>query len=155
MKLNIKLESEELIRFNNFNNIEYLSVILTTFSEFMNEYFIKFKNIKYLEILNEYGNNIDIKKLKLILPSTLIDLKLRNFNLEVINSILLLNKNKLNLIRNFLVEFNDKNTKYFRQLIYYYLLYFKSLKKLSLSGNVEEDLSPIFKVVPSLCEIEY
>ena len=153
LKLNIKLESEELIRFNNFNNIEYLSVILTTFSEFMNEYFIKFKNIKYLEIFNEYGNNIDIKKLKLILPSTLIDLKLRNFNLEVINSILLLNKNKLNLIRNFLVEFNDKNTKYFRQLIYYYLLYFKSLKKLSLSGNVEEDLSPIFKVVPSLCEL--
>ena len=33
------------------------------------------------------------------------------------------------------------------------MIYFKSLKKLSLSGNLENDLSPIFKVIPSLCEL--
>ena len=36
--------------FNNFDNIEFLSVTLINFPEIMNEYFIKFKNIKYLEI---------------------------------------------------------------------------------------------------------
>ena len=73
--------------------------------------------------------------------------------METINSILLLNKNLLNLINNFLVEFYDNNKKYFRQLIYYYLLYFKSLKRLSLSGNVENYFSEVLKVLPSLCEL--
>ena len=66
---------------------------------------------------------------------------------------MILNKNKLDLIRNFSVKFINDNIKDYRQLIYYYLLYFKSLKKLSLSGNLENDLSPIFKVIPSLCEL--
>ena len=153
LKLNIKLESEELIKFNNFNNIESLSVILVTFPEFMNEYFLKFPNLKHLEIFNECGNNFDKKKFRLVLPLTVTDLKLRKFDLETINSVLLLNKNKLNLINNFLVEFYDNNKKYFRQLIYYYLLYFKSLKKLSFSGNVENYFSEVLKVVPSLCEL--
>ena len=134
LKLDINLESEVFIKFNNFNNIEYLSVTLADFPEFMNEYFIKFKNIKNLEIFNKHGDNI-------------------NFDLEIINSTLILNKNKLDLIRNFSVKFINDNIKDYRQLIYYYLIYFKSLKRLSLSGNLEKGLSSIFKVIPSLCEM--
>ena len=63
LKLDINLESEVFIKFNNFNNIEYSSVTLADFPEFMNEYFIKFKNIKNLEIFNKHGDNIDKKKL--------------------------------------------------------------------------------------------
>ena len=66
---------------------------------------------------------------------------------------MLLNKNNLNLIEDFLVEFYEGNIKEYRQLIYYYLLYFKSLKRLSIFGNCEKDFSQLFKVVPSLCEL--
>ena len=153
LKLNLELESEVLFKFNNFDNIEYLSIPLTTFQENMNEFFINFKNIKYLEIFNIFWNSIDKKNIKLFLPPTLTDLGLRKFYLEEINSILQLNINKLKLIKNFFVEFKYYNLKDYRQLIYYYLLYFKSLKKLSLGGIFENDLSQIFKVVPSLREL--
>ena len=153
LKLNLELESEVLFKFNNFDNIEYLSIPLTTFQENMNEFFINFKNIKYLEIFNIFWNSIDKKNIKLFLPPTLTGLGLRIFNLEEINSILQLNINKLKLIKNFFVEFKYYNLKDYRQLIYYYLLYFKSLKKLSLGEIFENDLSQIFKVVPSLHEL--
>ena len=153
LKLNLELESEVLFKFNNFDNIEYLSIPLTTFQENMNEFFINFKNIKYLEIFNIFWNRIDKKNIKLFLPPTLTGLGLRIFNLEEINSILQLNINKLKLIKNFFVEFKYYNLKDYRQLIYYYLLYFKSLKKLSLGEIFENDLSQIFKVVPSLHEL--
>jgi hypothetical protein len=80
-------------------------------------------------------------------------LELRNLELGVINSILRLNQKKLQLIKKFLVEFKKGNLQNFRQLICYYLIYFKTLKKLSILTEGEEDVTPIFKTVPSLSEL--
>ena len=92
-------------------------------------------------------------KIKLTFPSTINHLELRNFELGVINSILRLNQKKLQLIKKFLVEFKEGNLPDFRQLICYYLMYFKTLKKLSILTEGEEDVTPIFKTVPSLSEL--
>ena len=121
--------------------------------ECLKDYFINFKKIKALSIYNKCEDSNNEKKFQLIIPPALESLELRNFDLNVINSILNSNKTNLNSIKNLLVDYKTETIKDFRQLILYYLLYFKSLKKLSIYGIVEKDCSPIFKVVPSLIEL--
>ena len=153
LNLNFILNGEELINFKNFENIEYLNVTLDTLPECLKDYFINFKKIKALSIYNKCKDSNNEKKFQLIIPPALESLELRNFDLNVINSILNSNKTNLNSIKNLLVDYKTETIKDFRQLILYYLLYFKSLKKLSIYGIVEKDCSPIFKVVPSLIEL--
>ena len=155
LKLNFILTGDELIDFKNFDNIEYLYVSLEAIPISLKDYFIKFKKIKSLVIYNKCADSTKEKKFQLIIPAGLDSLKLRNFDLEVINSILNSNKNNLASIKKLLVDYKAETVKDFRQLILYYLLYFKSLKKLSIYGISEQDCSSIFKVVPSLIEFNF
>ena len=155
LKLNFIIIGEELMDFKNFDNIEYFYVSLKTLPISLKDYFIKFKKIKSLVIYNKCEDSANEKKFQLIVPPGLDNLKLINFDLEVINSILNSNKNNLVSIKNLLVDYKAETVKDFRQLILYYLLYFKSLKKLSIYGISEQDCSPIFKVVPSLIEFNF
>ena len=153
VKLNLILNGEALINFKNYEKIEYLDITLATFPDYLNTYFNNFKNLKSLAINFENKKKLIGDKIKLTFPSTINHLELRNLELGVINSILRLNQKKLQLIEKFLVKFKKGNLQDFRQLICYYLIYFKTLKKLSILTEGEEDVTPIFKTVPSLSEL--
>ena len=153
VKLNLILNGEALTNFKNYEKIEYLDITLATFPDYLNTYFNNFKNIKSLVINFDNKNKLIGDKIKLIFPTTINHLELRNLELGVINSILRLNQKKLQLIEKFLVKFKKGNLQDFRQLICYYLIYFKTLKKLSILTEGEEDVTPIFKTVPSLSEL--
>lgn len=155
LKLNFIITGEKLMEFKNFDNIEYLNVVLKTLPICLKDYFAKFKKLKSLVVYNECKNSIEEKNFRLIIPSSLDSLKLRNFDLDVINSILNSSKNNLTSIKKLLIDYKAETIKDFRQLILYYLLYFKSLKKLSIYGISTQDCSPIFKVVPSLIEFNF
>ena len=155
LKLNFIITGEKLMEFKNFDNIEYLYVVLKTLPNCLKDYFAKFKKLKSLVVYNECKNSIEEKNFRLIIPSSLDSLKLRNFDLDVINSILNSSKNNLTSIKKLLIDYKAETIKDFRQLILYYLLYFKSLKKLSIYGISKQDCSPIFKVVPSLIEFNF
>ena len=155
LKLNFIITGEKLMEFKNFDNIEYLNVVLKTLPICLKDYFAKFKKLKSLVVYNECKNSIEEKNFRLIIPSSLDSLKLRNFDLDVINSILNCSKNNLTSIKKLLIDYKAETIKEFRQLILYYLLYFKSLKKFSIYGISEQDCSPIFKVVPSLIEFNF
>ena len=155
LKLNFIITGEKLMEFKNFDNIEYLYVVLETLPICLKDYFAKFKKLKSLVVYNECKNSIEEKNFRLIIPSSLDCLKLRNFDLDVINSILNCSKNNLTSIKKLLIDYKAETIKDFRQLILYYLLYFKSLKKLSIYGISKQDCSPIFKVVPSLIEFNF
>ena len=155
LKLNFIITGEKLMEFKNFDNIEYLYVVLETLPNCLKDYFAKFKKLKSLVVYNECKNSIEEKNFRLIIPSSLDSLKLRNFDLDVINSILNCSKNNLTSIKKLLIDYKAETIKEFRQLILYYLLYFKSLKKLSIYGITKQDCSPIFKVVPSLIEFNF
>ena len=155
LKLNFIITGEKLMEFKNFDNIEYLYVVLKTLPNCLKDYFAKFKKLKSLVVYNECKNSIEEKNFRLIIPSSLDCLKLRNFDLDVINSILNCSKNNLTSIKKLLIDYKAETIKDFRQLILYYLLYFKSLKKLSIYGISSQDCSPIFKVVPSLIEFNF
>ena len=155
LKLNFIITGEKLMEFKNFDNIEYLYVVLETLPICLKDYFAKFKKLKSLVVYNKCQNSTEEKKFQLIIPSSLDSLKLRNFDLDVINSILNCSKNNLTSIKKLLIDYKAETIKEFRQLILYYLLYFKSLKKFSIYGISEQDCSPIFKVVPSLIEFNF
>ena len=155
LKLNFIITGEKLMEFKNFDNIEYLNVVLKTLPICLKDYFAKFKKLKSLVVYNKCQNSTEEKKFQLIIPSSLDSLKLRNFDLDVINSILNCSKNNLTSIKKLLIDYKAETIKEFRQLILYYLLYFKSLKKFSIYGISEQDCSPIFKVVPSLIEFNF
>ena len=155
LKLNFIITGEKLMEFKNFDNIEYLYVVLETLPICLKDYFAKFKKLKSLVVYNKCQNSTEEKKFQLIIPSSLDSLKLRNFDLDVINSILNCSKNNLTSIKKLLIDYKAETIKDFRQLILYYLLYFKSLKKLSIYGITKQDCSPIFKVVPSLIEFNF
>ena len=155
LKLNFIITGEQLMEFKNFDNIEYLYVVLETLPICLKDYFAKFKKLKSLVVYNKCQNSTEEKKFQLIIPSSLDSLKLRNFDLDVINSILNCSKNNLTSIKKLLIDYKAETIKEFRQLILYYLLYFKSLKKFSIYGISEQDCSPIFKVVPSLIEFNF
>ena len=155
LKLNFIITGEKLMQFKNFDNIEYLYVVLETLPICLKDYFAKFKKLKSLVVYNKCKNSTEEKNFRLIIPSSLDSLKLRNFDLDVINSILNCSKNNLTSIKKLLIDYKAETIKEFRQLILYYLLYFKSLKKFSIYGISEQDCSPIFKVVPSLIEFNF
>ena len=155
LKLNFIITGEKLMEFKNFDNIEYLYVVLETLPICLKDYFAKFKKLKSLVVYNKCKNSTEEKNFRLIIPSSLDCLKLRNFDLDVINSILNCSKNNLTSIKKLLIDYKAETIKDFRQLILYYLLYFKSLKKLSIYGISKQDCSPIFKVVPSLIEFNF
>ena len=155
LKLNFIITGEKLMEFKNFDNIEYLYVVLKTLPNCLKDYFAKFKKLKSLVVYNKCKNSTEEKNFRLIIPSSLDSLKLRNFDLDVINSILNCSKNNLTSIKKLLIDYKAETIKDFRQLILYYLLYFKSLKKLSIYGISKQDCSPIFKVVPSLIEFNF
>ena len=155
LKLNFIITGEKLMEFKNFDNIEYLYVVLKTLPNCLKDYFAKFKKLKSLVVYNKCKNSTEEKNFRLIIPSSLDSLKLRNFDLDVINSILNSSKNNLTSIKKLLIDYKAETIKDFRQLILYYLLYFKSLKKLSIYGISKQDCSPIFKVVPSLIEFNF
>ena len=155
LKLNFIITGEKLMEFKNFDNIEYLYVVLETLPICLKDYFAKFKKLKSLVVYNKCKNSTAEKNFRLIIPSSLDSLKLRNFDLDVINSILNCSKNNLTSIKKLLIDYKAETIKDFRQLILYYLLYFKSLKKLSIYGISKQDCSPIFKVVPSLIEFNF
>ena len=155
LKLNFIITGEKLMEFKNFDNIEYLYVVLETLPNCLKDYFAKFKKLKSLVVYNKCKNSTAEKNFRLIIPLSLDSLKLRNFDLDVINSILNCSKNNLTSIKKLLIDYKAETIKDFRQLILYYLLYFKSLKKFSIYGISEQDCSPIFKVVPSLIEFNF
>ena len=155
LKLNFIITGEKLMEFKNFDNIEYLYVVLKTLPNCLKDYFAKFKKLKSLVVYNKCKNSTEEKNFRLIIPLSLDCLKLRNFDLDVINSILNCSKNNLTSIKKLLIDYKAETIKDFRQLILYYLLYFKSLKKLSIYGISKQDCSPIFKVVPSLIEFNF
>ena len=66
LKLNFIITGEKLMEFKNFDNIEYLNVVLKTLPICLKDYFAKFKKLKSLVVYNECKNSIEEKNFRLL-----------------------------------------------------------------------------------------
>ena len=158
LKLSIKIDNEILLKFNNFENMKYLNILISSQTNSLNKFFTNFKNLESLEIDNITRDCLITKENIFIFPSKLKSLKLTNFNLDEINLILEYNKDFLYLIQNLEIDLIKVQLENFRQLLYNHLSNYKSLKKLFIKFEEgkynNSEWFPIFKLIPSLTEIK-
>ena len=158
LKLSIKIDNEILLKFNNFENMKYLNILISSQTNSLNKFFTNFKNLESLAIDNITRDCLITKENIFIFPSKLKSLKLTNFNLDEINLILEYNKDVLYLIQNLEIDLIKVQPENFRRLLYNHLSNYKSLKKLFIKfeeGKYDNsEWFPIFKLIPSLTEIK-
>ena len=158
LKLSIKIDNEILLKFNNFENMKYLNILISSQTNSLNKFFTNFKNLESLAIDNNTKDSLITKENIFIFPTKLKSLKLTNFDLDEINLILEYNKDVLFSIQNLEIDLIKVQLENFRQLLYKHLSNYKSLKKLFIKfeeGKYDNsEWFPIFKLIPSLTEIK-
>ena len=101
--MEIKIDNKTLLKFNNFENIKYLNILISSQTYSLNKFFTNFKNLESLAIDNNTKDSLITKGNIFIFPSKLKSLKLTNFDLDEINLILEYNKDVLFSIQNLLI----------------------------------------------------
>ena len=156
--MEIKIDNKTLLKFNNFENIKYLNILISSQTNSLNKFFTNFKNLESLAIDNITRDCLITKENIFIFPSKLKSLKLTNFNLDEINLILENSKDVLYSIQNLEIDLIKVQLENFRQLLYKHLSNYKSLKKLFIKFEEgkynNSEWFPIFKLIPSLTEIK-
>ena len=158
LKLAVKIDNEIILKFNNFENIKYLNIMISNQTNSLNKFFTNFKNLESLAIDNNTKDSLITKGNIFIFPSKLKSLELTNFDLDEINLILEYNKDVLFSIQNLEIDLIKVQLENFRQLLYKHLSNYKFLKKLFIKFEEgkynNSEWFPIFKLIPSLTEIK-